>query len=86
MKPKPIPAYPVSDPRHTLSGSHLSDLCWDNWFTDGGPRQLYLHVQHRNGETWHRVFCRHADRPRLESRKGKLYWLVDQPRTAKPGP
>lgn len=42
----------------------------------------YLHVV-ADDKTVHRVFCKHADNPRLGFRNGKLYWLIDKKQTTR---
>lgn len=32
----------------------------------------------RDFETWHRVYCRATDNPRLSVKEGQLYWLIDK--------
>lgn len=63
----------VASRRNSVCGSaKLADLDWSNWWQD----LWHIHVLHKDGETWHRVFCRRDERPRLEMRNGKLMWLV----------
>jgi len=64
----------------TCGSARLADLDWSHWCTDIGFAgcSLYLHVAHVDGETAHRVHCKHALRPRLEMKDGELYWLVDE--------
>lgn len=69
--------YLVADRRNSVSAIALDRLDWNRWFTDGTSRGLYLHVWSKDGETCHRVFCRHSDTPRLSCDSGKLRWLVD---------
>jgi len=58
------------------SSARLKDLDWDRgWWTDDSFGMHYLHVHHKDGETIHRVYCLHSERPRIEMIKGKLYWL-----------
>ncbi len=33
-------------------------------------------------KTVQRVFCKHADNPRVAFRNGQLYWLIDKPNRA----
>ena len=67
----------VNSPRNSICGSAiLADLDWTNWFTDTTGGGLYLHVQSLDGQTWARVYCRHADTPRLRLQAGVLYWLI----------
>lgn len=72
--------YLVADRRNSVSAAALERLDWSRWFTDGTSRGLYLHVWSKDGETCHRVFCRHSDTPRLSCDGGTLRWLVDPPR------
>jgi len=67
----------VNSRRNSTCGSaRLGDLDWSNWRTDASCLgRLYLHVQHSDGETWHRVFCRFKS-ARLAFRCGVLCWLV----------
>jgi hypothetical protein len=59
------------------NSAKLSDLDWGRgWWTDDSFGMHYLHVHHKDGETIHRVYCRHAQQPRLQCKAGKLYWLV----------
>lgn len=75
---KPGPRrYTVDDRRNSVSAAPLSRLDWTTWFTDGTNGGLYLHVWAKDGETCHRVFCRHSDTPRLSCEAGLLCWLVD---------
>ena len=77
-KRKPGPRrYVVADRRNSVSAAPLGRLDWTRWFTDGTSRGLYLHVWSKDGETCHRVFCRHSDTPRLSCDGGVLRWLVD---------
>ena len=78
--PKRLPGprrYPVANRRHSVSTATLDRLDWTRWFTDGTGGRLYLHVWTKDGETCHRVFCRHSDTPRLSCDGGMLRWLVD---------
>lgn len=71
----------VNDPRNSTSVLPFKDLNWAHWWTDGGwYGGLYLHVEHKNREQVSRVRCRMTDAPRLETEKGKLYWLIDRKR------
>lgn len=36
------------------------------------------HVYHKDGDSIHRVFCRHTQTPRLALIGQELYWLVDK--------
>ena len=69
----------VASPRNSVCGSAcLAALDWSNWFTDTGFGTMYLHVQSLDAETWHRVYCRKTDTPRLRLMDGVLYWLIDE--------
>ena len=71
----------INSDRNSECGSEsLNRLDWSYWWTDelGGVR--YIHVARcdwRDDPTFHRVFCRISDKPRLEMKDGVLYWLVD---------
>ena len=79
----------ATSPRNSMCGSaRLADLDWSHWWTDGSSGELYLHVRRLHPDldgteeadaTWHRVFCRQTDRPRLTVIAGKLFWLIDRP-------
>ena len=66
----------VASHRNSITDYPLSHLDWGNWWVDRSCGLLYLHVRSRDGDTWHRVMCRHADRPGIEMRCGRLYWMV----------
>jgi hypothetical protein len=67
----------VANPKNSQCNSaKLKDLDWDRgWWTDDSFGMHYLHVYHKDGETIHRVYCRHCQQPRIEHKRGKLYWL-----------
>lgn len=67
----------VRGARNTALGSgRLADLDFSRWYTDGmGCGMLYLHVADRDGECWHRVYCRHSDCPGLKWQDGELWWV-----------
>lgn len=67
----------VKSPSNSLCNSaKLKDLDWDKgWWTDDSFGMHYLHVHHKDGETIHRVYCKHCQQPRIEQRRGRLYWL-----------
>lgn len=80
----------VTNPRYSFTGcgTPLSDLDWGDWWPDGwefgkawknSPASFYLHVAHKNkvDGTRHRVYCRHAECPRLGMRDGKLMWIFE---------
>jgi hypothetical protein len=73
-KPK---ALLVSSPKNsTCNSAKLGDLDWNKgWWTDDSFGMHYLHVHHKDGETVHRVYCRHCQQPRIQVTNGKLYWL-----------
>ena len=58
--------------------SRISDLNFNRWWTDSiNGVHIYLHVESKDEETWHRVMCKQTDNPRLEMNNGKLFWLCD---------
>jgi hypothetical protein len=67
----------ISSPRNSrCNTAKLSQLDWQRgWWTDDSFGMHYLHVYHKDGETIHRVYCRHCEQPRIEQKNGKLYWL-----------
>jgi hypothetical protein len=66
----------VANPRHSTCGSaRLAELDFTEMFTDTSFGAHYLHVAHRDGETWHRVHCRASSSPRIKISKGVVYWL-----------
>ena len=69
----------VNSRRNSMAFYPLAWLDWSRWFTDWGfnGEMHYLHVHSARDESIHRVYCRHADRPRLSFEGGRLYWLVD---------
>lgn len=70
----------IASSRNSICDSaRLKDLDWSTWWTDTSFNQHYLHVQHRDGETAHRVYCRFDERPRLTMQRGKLMWLYSIP-------
>jgi hypothetical protein len=79
-RPKQVSWRRVNSPRNSECGSaRLQDLDWSNWWTDTSAGQHYLHVAHRDGETFHRVYCRLGGPARIGMRNGLLYWLLDPP-------
>lgn len=79
-----------SDKNSTCYSAKLSDLNWNEWWTDYGFSGIdfYLHVAHKNGETSHRVYCkgRYINgivKARLKFKDGILYWLVDKKQSDK---
>lgn len=68
----------VCSTRNSTCSARLSALDWSTWFTDSSFGAFYLHVTHMDGESVHRVRCRLSERPRLQSRKGVLYWIIDK--------
>lgn len=85
-RPGPIRRAVASKRNSDCGSADLADLDWSNWWTDDSALQLYLHVRRLHAdiegncphdETWHRVYCRAAERPRLLMENGKLYWLID---------
>lgn len=73
---KPL-AVLITSPRNSrCNTAKLSQLDWQRgWWTDDSFGMHYLHVYHKDGETIHRVYCKHCEQPRIEQRRGKLYWL-----------
>jgi hypothetical protein len=79
----------VNSKQNSRSTAKLSDLNFDEWWTDGMKilpdgtlnehcSKFYLHVPHKDDGTVHRVYCtRMGASTRLMMKKGKLYWLVD---------
>lgn len=70
-------ALTINNSKNSVCNSaKLKDLDWDRgWWTDDSFGMHYLHVHHKDGETIHRVYCKGCQQPRIEQRKGKLYWL-----------
>jgi hypothetical protein len=68
----------VSSSKHseTGDGTPLNDLNFKNWWTDTSKGLHYLHVENKNGETFHRVYCKRVDCPRLMLNNGELYWII----------
>lgn len=80
-RPKQVSWRRVNSPRNSECGSAaLSSLDWTNWWTDTSGGDHYLHVEHLQGETVHRVYCRLDGHPRIGQRAGVLYWLLDPKR------
>lgn len=81
-----LKSYRVADERNSACTVKLSDLDWNNWWTDGMWRgSTYLHVRHKDikdlGDTIHRVYCVHEGRDdvvRISMKDGELYWIVDK--------
>lgn len=69
--------YVVASKRNSACTAQLDRLDWGHWFTDNTGGGLYLHVWTKDGQTCHRVFCRHSNAPRLKFEGGALIWLVD---------
>lgn len=71
----------VNSPRNSECGVPLSYLDWSDWYTGTGlsGTLMILHVRqiYQDNTAIHRVYCRHADKPRLKMKNGELYWLVD---------
>jgi hypothetical protein len=75
--PRPRVLSVLSLKNSACNTAKLTDLDFDRgWWTDDSFGLHYLHVWHKDGETIHRVHCRHCPRPRISARKGKLFWLV----------
>ena len=66
----------VNSPRNSDCAWPLHELGWSSWFTGGRSSGLYLWVNHKNGDTVHRVWCKHTETPLLRLKDGVLYWLV----------
>ena len=66
----------VADRRNSASDHPLARLDWDNWWVDRSCGLHYLHVRAKDGDTWHRVICRHAGGPIIEMHEGRLFWRV----------
>lgn len=85
-KPGPI-RRKVNSPRNSICAFRMDWLDWSAWWTDCSFGGLYLHVrgfypdEPRTPEnaTWHRVYARGTDSPRLRFENGVLYWLIDAP-------
>ena len=60
------------------ASAKFSSLDENNWWTDTTDGACYLHVAGNDGETSHRVFCRHRFAGRLKMDKGKLFWIFEQ--------
>ncbi len=79
MKRKPESSHrAVASKRNSICGIPLDELDWRSWWTDTSGGGFYLHVRHVLEDTVHRVYCRASDKPRLEMKDGKLFWLIDQ--------
>lgn len=65
----------VDDESCSEASAPLDDLDWANWFTDDSHGDMYLHVDHKDGQTTHRVTCLGSTKPRLKLQSGILYWL-----------
>ena len=67
----------VRDRRNSeCASAKLEDLNWGEWWADNSFGQFYLHFVHNDGESVHRVYCRHAVKPRLGFRDGELWWVI----------
>lgn len=61
--------------------AYLYDLDWKNWFQEGAGSGSYIHVKHKNDDTWHRVFPKRISGrscTRLALHNGILQWLHDK--------
>ena len=69
----------VVNERYTTTGDgvKLADLDFDNWWTDNSKGMNFFHVKHKVEDTWHRVYCKKTDCPRLLMKDGKLMWIID---------
>lgn len=66
----------VDDKKNSECGSaSLRTLDFTKWWTDSSFGTFYLHVAGPE-ETWHRVYCKHHDKPALKFVDGLLYWLI----------
>ena len=81
----------IADRRNSLCQTlPFSRLDWDNWWLDfelvknrAGDvigRSCYLHVRSKDGETWHRVFCRRGQFARIEYIGGVAHWMFQKAR------
>lgn len=70
----------IASPRNSrCSTAKFEDLDWDKgWWTDDSFGMHYIHVHHKDGETIHRVYCKHCQQPRIQVLKGKPYWLFSK--------
>lgn len=55
-----------------FQGVDIKTLSPIDWFMDSHT----ISFQSIKDGTWHRVFCKHSDDPRISSFDGVLYWLV----------
>lgn len=86
-KPERIPR-PLRKPCriHSVCGtSALSDLDWDNMFTDMSGTEIYIHVRRVDydpyEETWHRVYpkgIKGRGCGRISVVDGEPHWLYDK--------
>ncbi len=68
----------INSRRNSKCGSaKLAELDWSNWYTDDSGGGRYLHVAGRDGETFHRVFCRRQEKPKICLVDGELMWVVE---------
>jgi len=79
IKIKPVRWREVGDSKYsTCDCALLEDLDFKNFWSDSTNSSIgmfYLHVKHKNQDTYHRVYCRRNKNPRIGMAKGKLYWL-----------
>ena len=70
----------VLSERNSRSTARLKDLDWSTWWSGGGYliAGVYLHVPHQDGESVHRVTCRHSDQARLGWKHGRLWWVYSE--------
>jgi len=71
----------VYSPRNSSCGVDLDKLDWLNWWTDSLNGVHYLKVKEPGQGTVQRVYCKHANAPRVGVRSGTLCWLIDSPKT-----
>lgn len=75
----------VLDSRYSECASDLTQLDWQNWFSDYGlMASIYIHVRHLDcygGHTWHRVYPRTPKGRvchRISVRSGVPCWVFDK--------
>ncbi len=71
----------VNSPRNSSCGVDLDKLDWSNWWTDSLHGVHYLKVKEPRWGTVQRVYCKHANAPRVGVRNGTLCWLIDIPKS-----
>ncbi len=58
--------------------AELVSLDFEEWWTDNSFGQTYLHVSRRIDDTYHRVYCKHSNNPRVGMSGGMPFWHVDK--------